>query len=161
MARSQWNLILRRISCFKALILNSDQILWHWGDWRGNRDSRETWKLGYFYLTYRWSDLNEILYLEGIMSQSSYFKSRPDLLTLGGVGGRNLGKTLGVEESGWSLVDRISKCPWYVIDGTVLDSLSLGELGGGAQWFGEFGASGRARTMKIGRHVRELHKLTW
>ena len=34
------------------------------------------------------------------MSQRSYFKSRPDLLTLGGVGGGNLGKTLGVEESG-------------------------------------------------------------
>ena len=34
------------------------------------------------------------------MSQSSYFKSRPDLLTLGGVGGGNLGKTLGVEELG-------------------------------------------------------------
>ena len=26
------------------------------------------------------------------MSQSSYFKSRPDLLTLGGVGGGNFGK---------------------------------------------------------------------
>ena len=47
-----------------------------------------------------------------------------------------------------------------MIDGTVLDSLSLGKLGGGAQLFGEFGASGRARTMKIGRRVRELHKLT-
>ena len=47
-----------------------------------------------------------------------------------------------------------------VIDGTVLDSLSLGELGGVVQCFGEFGASGRARTMKIGRRVRELHKLT-
>ena len=34
------------------------------------------------------------------MSQSSYFKSRPDLLTLGAVGGENLGKTLGLEESG-------------------------------------------------------------
>ena len=34
------------------------------------------------------------------MSQSSYFKSRPDVLTLGGVGGGNLGKTLGVKESG-------------------------------------------------------------
>ena len=47
-----------------------------------------------------------------------------------------------------------------MIDVTVLDSLSLGELGGEVQCFGEFGASGRARTMKIGRHVRELHKLT-
>ena len=34
------------------------------------------------------------------MSQSSYFKSRPDLLTLGEGGGGNFGKTLGVEESG-------------------------------------------------------------
>ena len=34
------------------------------------------------------------------MSQSSYFKSRSDLLTLGGVGGGNLGKALGVEKSG-------------------------------------------------------------
>ena len=57
-------------------------------------------------------------------------------------------------------MDRISKCFRYVIDSTDLDSLFLGELGGGVQCFGEFGASGRARTMKIGRHVRELHKLT-
>ena len=48
----------------------------------------------------------------------------------------------------------------YVIDVTVLDILSLGELGGGVQCFGEFGASGLARTMKIGRRVRVLHKLT-
>ena len=34
------------------------------------------------------------------MSQSSYFKSRPDLLTLGELEGGNLGKTLGVEDSG-------------------------------------------------------------
>ena len=52
---------------------------------------------------------------------------------------------------------RISKCRRYVIDVTVLDLLSLGELGEG---FSEFGASGRARTMKIGRLVRELYKLT-
>ena len=32
---------------------------------------------------------------------------------------------------------------------TLLDSLSLGELGGGVQCFGEFGASGRTRTMKL------------
>ena len=51
------------------------------------------------------------------------------------------------------------KCPIYVIDVTRLDPLSLGELGGGVQCFGEFGASGRSRTMKIGRLVRELHKL--
>ena len=47
-----------------------------------------------------------------------------------------------------------------MIDVTVPDSLSLGELGGGVQLFGDFGASGRARMMKIGRRVRELHKLT-
>ena len=54
---------------------------------------------------------------------------------------------------------RISKCRRYMIDVTGLDPLSL-ELGGGVQCFGEFGASGRARTTKIGRRVRELHKLT-
>ena len=57
-------------------------------------------------------------------------------------------------------MDRIIKCPRYVIDVTELDLLSLGELGGGVQLLGEFGASGRARTMKIGRRVWELHKLT-
>ena len=29
----------------------------------------------------------------------------------------------------------------------------------GVQYFGEFGASGRARMMKIGRRVRELQKI--
>ena len=33
-----------------------------------------------------------------------------------------------------------------MIDVTGLDPLSLGELGGGVQCFGEFGASGRARS---------------
>ena len=47
-----------------------------------------------------------------------------------------------------------------MIDVTRPDPLSSGKLGGGVQCFGEFGASGRARTMKIGRRVRELHKLT-
>ena len=47
-----------------------------------------------------------------------------------------------------------------MIDVTGLDPLSLGELGGGVQCFGEFAASGRPRTMKIGRRVRELDKLT-
>ena len=49
---------------------------------------------------------------------------------------------------------------YYVINVTGLDPLSLGELGGGAQCFGEFSASGPARTMKIGKGFRELHKLT-
>ena len=57
-------------------------------------------------------------------------------------------------------MDRISKFRRYVIDLTVQHSLSLGELKGGVQCFGKFGASGRARTIKIGRRVRELHKLT-
>ena len=80
------------------------------------------------------------------MSQSSYFKSRPDLFTLMGVGVENL--------------ENAYKCGKYVIDVTGLDPLSLRELGGGVQRFGEFGASGRARMMKIGGRVRELHKLT-
>ena len=48
----------------------------------------------------------------------------------------------------------------YGIDVTGLYPLSLGQLGGGVQCFGEFGASGRAWTMRIGRRVRELYKLT-
>ena len=47
-----------------------------------------------------------------------------------------------------------------MIDVTGLEPFSLVELDGGVQCFGEFGASGRARTMKIGKRVRELHKLT-
>ena len=52
---------------------------------------------------------------------------------------------------------RINKCLRYVIDVTGLDLLSLWELGGGVQCFGEFGASERARMMKIGRCLRDLH----
>ena len=52
------------------------------------------------------------------------------------------------------------KCSKYGTDVTGLDPLSLGELGVGVQCFGEFGAYGRARTMEIGRRVRELYKLT-
>ena len=47
----------------------------------------------------------------------------------------------------------------YLIDVTGLDLLSSGELGG-SECFGEFSASGHATTMKIGRRVRDLHKLT-
>ena len=52
------------------------------------------------------------------------------------------------------------KCRRYGIDVTGLDPLSLVELGGGVQCFGEIGASGHVRTMKIGRRLRVLHKLT-
>ena len=47
-----------------------------------------------------------------------------------------------------------------MIDANVLDPLFLGELRVGVQCFNEFGASGRTRTMEIGRRVRELCKLT-
>ena len=61
------------------------------------------------------------------MSQSSYFKSQPDLLTMGGVGGENWKswKMLKVEELVGSLVGRISKCRRYVIEVTELDFCSL------------------------------------
>ena len=55
---------------------------------------------------------------------------------------------------------RISTSFRYAVDIIGLDPLSLAELGRGVQCFGEFGASGRARMMKIGRCVRDLHKLT-
>ena len=54
------------------------------------------------------------------------------------------------------IMENAYKCCTYMIDGTRLHPLSLGELGGGVQCFGEFGASGRARTMKIGRRVGEI-----
>ena len=47
-----------------------------------------------------------------------------------------------------------------MIDVTGLDPLSLGELDGGVQYFRELGLSGRARTMKIDKRVKELYKLT-
>ena len=67
------------------------------------------------------------------MSQSSYFISRPDPVTLEGAGGESLKswKTLRVEGSECNLVGRISKCRRCVIDVTGMDQLSLGELGGG------------------------------
>ena len=48
-----------------------------------------------------------------------------------------------------------------MIEITGLHLPSLGELRrGDIQCFGEFGASGRVRTMQIGSHVKDLHKLT-
>ena len=55
---------------------------------------------------------------------------------------------------------KINTSARYMIDINGTDPLSLVELEGGVQCFGEFGASGRARAMKIGGRVRELHKLT-
>ena len=59
---------------------------------------RENW--GIFILRIDDRILMKFDFWKEFMAQSSYFKSRPDLLTLGGVGGGNLRKTLGVEESG-------------------------------------------------------------
>ena len=58
------------------------------------------------------------------------------------------------------ILENAYKCQIYVTDVTGRDPLSLGELGCGVQCFGEFGASGRARTMKVGRRAREPYKLT-
>ena len=52
------------------------------------------------------------------------------------------------------------KCRRFVIDATGLDPLFLVELGGWVECFGEFGVSGRTKSMKIYRCVRELYKLT-
>ena len=65
------------------------------------------------------------------MFKSSCFISRPDPVTLWGVGGDlKSWKTLRVEGSGLNLVGKIIKSPRYVIDITGTDPLSLGELGG-------------------------------
>ena len=75
------------------------------------------------------------------MSQSSYFKSRPDLVTSGGggVGGGGLKswKMLRVEGSTCKLVVKIIRSPRYldrsprVLDVTGTDPLSSGSWGGG------------------------------
>ena len=70
----------------------------------------------------------------------------------------NLGKRLEWRDRE-NLMGRISTSSRYVIDIIGTDPL-FGGVGGDFQCFGEFGASGRARTMKIGRRVRDLHKLT-
>ena len=54
---------------------------------------------------------------------------------------------------------RIIEYRRYAIDVTELDPLSLGELGG-LQCFSKFGASGCAMMLKIGRRVRDQHKVT-
>ena len=105
--------------------------MWHWRELSGNQNSWKMWILGYFYLMNRWSDLNEIWYLEGIYVWELLFQIPTGSLDIGGSWRGKSWETLGVEESGWSLVDRISKRPWYVINVTVMDSLSLGELGEG------------------------------
>ena len=81
-----------------------------------------------------------------IMSQSSYFKYRPDPVTLGGVGSGSLNLRKRLEWRG-----RVTR-----------SALFGGVRGWGISAYeeGEFGASERARTMKIDRRVRELHKLT-
>ena len=53
----------------------------------------------------------------------------------------------------------ISTSPRYVID-IIGPGALFGGAGGDFQCFSEFGASGRARTMKIVRRVKNLHKLT-
>ena len=55
---------------------------------------------------------------------------------------------------------RISTSRRYAIDITGPDPTSLGNLEGGLQCFGQLGGSGQAMTMKIGRRVRDLYKLT-
>ena len=57
-------------------------------------------------------------------------------------------------------MERISTSPRYNFHSRTGFAL-FGELEeGGVQGFGEFVASGRVRTMEIGRRVGDLHKLT-
>ena len=58
-------------------------------------------------------------------------------------------------------MERISTSPRYTIYINDPDLLSLGDSrGADFECFGEFGASGRARTITIGRRVRYIQKLT-
>ena len=66
------------------------------------------------------------------MPESSYLKSRPDLVTVGGVG-RGEPKIFEnrVEGSGLNLAGKISTSPRYMTDITGTDPLCLGQLGMG------------------------------
>ena len=55
---------------------------------------------------------------------------------------------------------RISRYRRYVIDVNGTGFTLFVGVRWGVRCFGEFGASEPARTMKIGRRVRDLHKLT-
>ena len=63
--------------------------------WGGGGNSEKSEKRRIFNLQTSDRDLNEILYLEGLVTQTYYFKSRPYSVSLGEVGGTvNLGKHL-------------------------------------------------------------------
>ena len=76
------------------------------------------------------------------------------------LGNRISWKTLRVERSRWNLMGRISTSSRCGIDIIGTDPLFQGSWRD-FQCFGEFGASGCARMMKIGWRVRDLHKMTW
>ena len=89
-------MIFRWVLRFKAPILN-------WGELEGETGilgKRENWCI--FILLIGDRILMKFDIWKEFMSQSSYFRSRPDLLTLGGDrgGNRKSWKTLRVEESG-------------------------------------------------------------
>ena len=97
------------------------------------------------------------------MSQSSCFKSQPDPVKLWEVKGEtgDLGKRLQWRDRDKTWWEEYAQVLIYVIEHNRTGSALFGGGGGeGFKCFGEFGASGRAKTMKIGRRVRYLHKLT-
>ena len=121
------------------------------------------------FLIYKWmiGSLWNFNILKDFMSERSYFKSWPNLVTLGGVRGGNQKswKTLRVERLGWNLVGRTSTSLRYVTWHNQTRSALFGGVWEGGGWdfqcFGKFGASGHAMMMKNSRCVRDLHKLTW
>ena len=110
--RSHRNLLFRRSLCFKALILNSNQILWHWGELEGETGiprKRENWDV--FYLTNMWSDLNETVlsrwskHIEGSYVSDAPFSTR---IGSGDIGGWRreteiLENTYSGRDRGWKL----------------------------------------------------------
>jgi len=89
------------------------------------------WKWGIFNLRTGDRILMKFDAWKNIVSQSSYFKSRPGPVTLGELRSLKSWKMLRVEELGWNLLVKICTSPRYVIDITGNNSLSLGELGRG------------------------------
>ena len=104
----------------------------------GNRNSWKMWKLGYFYLTNRWSDLNEIWYSERIHVLELLFQI----------------PTRSVDIR-WSwrgkpeICENAYKYRRDVIDLTGLDPLSLGELGMGFRALVLLNVLGRWKLVRV------------
>ena len=99
--KSEWNLVVKII--VSPRYVTGSALFGGFGRRRVNSEKLKKW--GIFYLWRSDQILLKFDVWKDNVFQSSYFKSRPDPVTSGGVGGGKLKswKTLRVEGSGWNL----------------------------------------------------------